>query len=215
MSPQSQLYLRFDVGGDGAEASAALEAALAAAPVACVLLYRGDAAALEPGLAKALIGIAQKRDVAALVADDAGLARMLKADGVHVSWSKAPLDAYKAARETLGARALIGVDAGRSRHDAMELGEAGADYVAFGIPAHVEDRETAAARQIDLVSWWCEIFEVPVVAFDVADDASAEALAAAGADFITIDVAASMAIDEISERVRQGAVIAGEAGVAA
>ncbi len=71
------------------------------------------------------------------------------------------------AREILGGRFIVGADAGRSRDDAMTLGEAGADYVGFGIPAHVEDRETARERRLDLVAWWSEIFEVPCVAFDV------------------------------------------------
>ena len=33
-----------------------------------------------------------------------------------------------------GDRGIIGVDAGISRHDAMTVAEAGADYVAFGAP---------------------------------------------------------------------------------
>ncbi len=51
----------------------------------------------------------------------------------------------------------------------MTAGEDGADYVGFGIPAFVKDRETAIERQIELIAWWSEIFEVPCVAFDVAD----------------------------------------------
>ena len=58
---------------------------------------------------------------------------------------------------------------GASRHDAMELGEAGADYVAFGIPPDVEDRAVAVERRLDLIAWWSEVFELPCVAFDVAD----------------------------------------------
>ena len=75
---------------------------------------------------------------------------------------------------------MIGADAGRSRDDAMALGEAGADYIAFGIPAHVEDRTTAEERQCDLINWWSEIFEIPCVAFDVATAGQASALASNG-----------------------------------
>ncbi len=86
----------------------------------------------------------------------------------------------------LGTRYIVGVDVGRSRHDAMTLAEAGADYIAFGIPPHVEDRAASAARRLELVAWWSEIFEIPCVAFDVdtADDATA--LAGAGADFVAM-----------------------------
>ena len=38
---------------------------------------------------------------------------------------------------------MVGVDPGISRHDAMTLAEAGADYVAFGAPAHLKDRDKA------------------------------------------------------------------------
>jgi thiamine-phosphate pyrophosphorylase len=95
------------------------------------------------------------------------------------------LAAYGAAREVLGPRAIVGADAGRSRHDAMSLGEAGADYVGFGIPAHVGDRGTARERQLDLVEWWSELFEVPCVALD-ADRDDLAALAGAGADFVAL-----------------------------
>lgn len=215
MSSQSRLYLTFDVAGDGANAETALRAALKAAPVACVLLRGADGGALAPALAKALVKIVQDQGIAVLIGDDAGLARMVKADGLHLAWSKAPIAAYREARDILGKHAMIGADAGRSRHDAMELGEAGADYVAFGIPAHVEDRETAEERQLDLVSWWSEIFEVPAVAFDVAHEAHAAALARAGADFVTAGVATTMTEDEITSRLRAAGEAIANAGVAA
>jgi thiamine-phosphate pyrophosphorylase len=93
---------------------------------------------------------------------------------------------YGEARDILGGRFIVGADAGRSRHDAMTLGEAGADYVGFGIPAHVEDRESARSRRLELVGWWSEIFEVPCVAFDVETAEEAARLAAAGADFVAL-----------------------------
>ena len=70
--------------------------------------------------------------------------------------------------------------------DAMTLAEDGADYIAFGIPPHVEDRAAAAARRLELVAWWGEIFEMPCVAFDVDNIEEAIALAGAGADFVAV-----------------------------
>jgi thiamine-phosphate pyrophosphorylase len=80
----------------------------------------------------------------------------------------------------------------------MTLGEAGADYVGFGIPALVEDRETARERRLELVAWWSEIFEVPCVAFDVEADEDAGLLAQAGADFVALRVPATASINELS-----------------
>ena len=80
----------------------------------------------------------------------------------------------------------------------MLLGEQGADYIGFGIPAHVTDRDTAIARRHDLVQWWAEIFEVPVVAFDVETAAEAAELATAGADFIAVRAAGDIATADLA-----------------
>ena len=55
------------------------------------------------------------------------------------------------ARSILGPGGIVGVDPGISRHDAMTLAEAGADYIAFGAPIHLKDRDKArdAARRAD------------------------------------------------------------------
>jgi thiamine-phosphate pyrophosphorylase len=104
------------------------------------------------------------------------------------------------------------VDAGRSRHEAMVAGEGGADYVAFGIPANVEDREKAHRRRCELTAWWSEIFEVPVVAFDVATAEEAGQLASAGADFIALTLPAHEPPAASGELVRAAReAIAGEA----
>ena len=150
---------------------------------------------------KTLVTLAQKRGVAVLIADDANLARMFKADGLHLSWSKDIVKAYREARDTLGERAMIGADAGRSRDDAMQLGEDGADYIAFGIPPHVEDRATAEDRQLDLIAWWSEIFEMPCVAFDVSNVEHARELAGDGADFIAVTITTAQSLTRSNGRI--------------
>jgi thiamine-phosphate pyrophosphorylase len=138
-----------------------------------------------PELAETVAAI-QALGIATLIAGDAGLARVAKADGVHLPASKSALSTYREAREILGSRFIVGIDVGRTRHDGMVLGEEGADYIAFGIPAHVDDRETARARRLELIRWWSEIFEPPCVAFDVETPKDVRDLAAAGADFIAV-----------------------------
>jgi thiamine-phosphate pyrophosphorylase len=88
------------------------------------------------------------------------------------------------AREIMGDRSVVGVHAGKSRHDAMLLAERGADYIGFGVPVEVKDRSAGSARRLELVSWWSDIFTVPCVAFDVETPEDAAELAAAGADFV-------------------------------
>lgn len=153
-----------------------------------LMLAPAAGSTLDAGIAP-LVTMAQKAGIAVLLAGDASLARTLRADGVHLDRSDDPLAAYAEARELLGSRGIVGVDAGVSRHDAMTLGEAGADYLGFGMSVDDADPdadtldERAAARR-ERVAWWSEIFEVPAVAFDTADPADAAELAKLGADFI-------------------------------
>lgn len=179
---QSRLYAVAAANADARRLASVLEAAGAA-----TLLITADGSnPLTAQAARPLVELAQQRDIAALIDGDAQLARTLRADGVHLPWSKDVAASYAEAREVLGTRYIVGVDVGRSRHDAMSLAEEGADYIAFGIPAHVEDRATAGERRRELIAWWSEIFEVPCVAFDVESADEARALATAGADFIAM-----------------------------
>ena len=175
-----------------------LAAALGAAPIASLIIEPAEGLALDEATAAPLVALAQARDVAAIISGDARLARTLKADGVHVPWSKDVPDRYREARELVGLHHIAGVDAGRSRHDAMTLGEAGADYVGFGIPPHVEARDVARARRLELIAWWSEIFEVPAVAFDVETAEDAAELAAAGADFIAVRLPRGASPDDVA-----------------
>jgi thiamine-phosphate pyrophosphorylase len=161
-----------------------LAAALAAAEVACVLIAPAPGAGLDARAAGPLVEAAQRRNAAALIVEDAQLARTLRADGVHLSLAKTGANGYGEVRSLVGRGGIVGVDAGISRHDAMTVAEDGADYVAFGAPAHLKDRTKARVRRDELIAWWAEIFEAPCVALDVETPEEAEALARAGADFV-------------------------------
>jgi thiamine-phosphate pyrophosphorylase len=169
----------------GEDARGRLEAALASGPIAAVSFLPRAGQAFDARMLQPLVGIAQKAGAAALIIDDARLARTLKADGVHL-WAGEAAANYQEARAILGRGAVVGADAGRSRDAAMHLGEDGADYVAFGVPDFVGDKQAAGERRLALVQWWAEIFEVPCVAFDVDDSEDAAALARAGADFVAM-----------------------------
>lgn len=203
MAAHDNLYLVLDLAlADAGRARDMLATALAAAPVATVLLSIRRDTPSDAALAKELVALGQSKGAAVLIADDATLARGLKADGVHLTWRKDIVKAYREARDMAGSHAIVGADAGPSRHDAMELGEAGADYIAFGIPPHVEDIATARARQADLVAWWNEIFEIPCVAFDVTTLDVAAAIAAAGADFVATSLPTAAGSADLTAFIR-------------
>lgn len=193
----SRLYIVAAAGCDPVRLAAILDASGAQ-----TLLVTGGGTGLTAQSARPLVELAQGKDIAALIEGDAQLARTLRADGVHLPWSKDVAAQYAEAREVLGARYIVGVDVGRSRHDAMSLAEAGADYIAFGIPEHVDDRDTAAERRRELIGWWSEIFEVPCVAFDVESAEEAITLAAAGADFVAMRSDLELDADEAQKLAR-------------
>jgi thiamine-phosphate pyrophosphorylase len=183
MQPSCLLYAVVEAGPGAPER---LGAALAAVQIASVLITPAADTVLDAPAAKPLVELAQRAGAAALIADDAGLAKALRADGVHLGISMDPAGTYAEARRILGLRAIIGVDAGISRDDAMTLAEAGAEYIAFGAPLDLTDLDKARARRADMIAWWAEIFEVPCVALDVESGEAAETLARAGADFVAV-----------------------------
>jgi thiamine-phosphate pyrophosphorylase len=171
------LYFQFP-----AQPSATLEAqlaqALATTDAACVLLC-GDGAPIDEDHAGRLIDLVQASGLACLVENDATLAERLAADGLHLD---ADAETYAAARTLLGESANLGVLCGLERHDAMQMAELGADYVAFGPKS--ENIIDAIDQYADLIAWWAEIFVVPCVAWNVETAEQAAKFAALGADFV-------------------------------
>lgn len=180
-------------------ARARCQAALNAVPVATVIVTPPPGSTMDREDAAAIIGLGHARNIAVLIEDDVDLAKSLGADGVHLASHEDADASYAAARASLGPNAIVGVDAGHSRHEAMSLGESGADYVAFGKPRQVADQQTAEEHRFDLVEWWAEIFEVPVIALDVETADEATPLAEAGADFIAVRLRGNCTPDEITD----------------
>jgi len=179
--PACQLYLisPLDVGGGFPDR---LARALDAGPVAAFQFRVKDIdqhAAAK--LAEPLQRICATRGVAFIVNDSISLAKRLGADGVHLGQEDGD---PREARAALGPAAQVGVTCHDSRHLAMEAGEAGADYVAFG---SFHDTTTKAVRHRPepvILSWWSALFEIPCVAIGGVTPTNAAALAAAGADFV-------------------------------
>ncbi|WP_439543365.1 thiamine phosphate synthase [Hyphomicrobium sp.] len=171
----------------GPEWLARVEAALEATRAATLMLDGPDGAAIDPAAARALVQMAQRKSVATLIVDDWRTARAIGADGVHLTPRADIDDAYRAARAGLAEGSIVGADGGVSRHDAMMLGEAGADYVAFGPAGAAENGDSDSEEsQVSLVGWWSDLFVVPVVAVGVETAEDAARIAAANPDFISV-----------------------------
>ncbi|MCG6884972.1 MAG: thiamine phosphate synthase [Silicimonas sp.] len=123
--------------------------------------------------ADAVREVAHLRDVAVVIEAHVTLAERLGLDGVHLSDGARGV---RAARKALGSDAIVGAFCGASRHDGMNAGEAGADYVAFG-PVGASSLGDGTRAELDLFAWWSEMIELPVVAEGQLDIATVEALA--------------------------------------
>ncbi|MCZ8136826.1 MAG: thiamine phosphate synthase [Porphyrobacter sp.] len=136
-------------------------------------------------LAAPLQAICAAHDVAFIVNDSVALAKRLKADGVHLGQDDG---SPKDARTELGREAQIGVTCHASRHLAMEAGEAGADYVAFGafFPSSTKDKGDAERPDPELLRWWSQLFEIPCVAIGGITPDNCAPLVEAGADFLAV-----------------------------
>jgi thiamine-phosphate pyrophosphorylase len=181
--PPCQLYLisPLDVSGGFADR---LARALDAGPVAAFQFrVKGMDQHEAARLAEPLHRICADREVAFIVNDSVSLAKRLGADGVHLGQGD---DDPREARAVLGPAAQIGVTCHDSRHLAMEAGEAGADYVAFGAFFPTATKETAHRPDPAILSWWTTVFELPCVAIGGITPDNAAPLIAAGADFLAV-----------------------------
>jgi len=159
-------------------------------------------AALEPGIAAAfqlrvkdveehelarlaepLQRICADADVAFIVNDSMALAKRIGADGVHLGQSDGDV---RDARALLGPQAQIGKTCHDNRHFAMEAGEAGADYVAFGAFYPTTTKPSHYRPPPAILSWWSALFEIPCVAIGGITPKNAKPLVDAGADFIAV-----------------------------
>lgn len=179
--PPCQLYLVSPLVVGGAFGDRLAEA-LDAGPVAAFQFrVKGLDQHEAARLAEPLQLICAARDVAFIVNDSAALAKRIGADGVHLGQSDGD---PREARALLGPAAQIGVTAHDSRHLAMEAGEAGVDYVAFGAFFETATKPSRHRPDPSILSWWATLFEMPCVAIGGITPGNGRVLVEAGADFL-------------------------------
>jgi thiamine-phosphate pyrophosphorylase len=158
-----------------------MDSALIQAEPAAVLLQRGTRGEnAYKDFVRFVAPKLQAAGAAVLIEGDAGLVRMLGADGLHVSGS---ISAVRAAIAALKPDFIVGAGDIHTRDDAMGKGETGVDYILFGplsgpIPA----------TERDLARWWAETMEVPCVLSDPM--ATLADFDAAGCDFVGLSTRA-------------------------
>ncbi len=179
--PRQRFYLFTPQLDDPAAFAGELEAALAAADIAAVLLRLAESdERTQISRVKAMAALVQRRDVALLIDGYAEIAARAGADGAHLTGG----EAFAAALALLKPDRIAGAGGLRSRDDAMLAGETGADYVMFGEP----DRRGRRLPFEDIeerLEWWAELVEIPCIGY-AAGLGEVGPLAQTGADFIAL-----------------------------
>lgn len=183
MRERTRLYLITPPRLD-ADFASTLRDALSGGDVSAVQLRLKDVddAAIRAA-AKQLLPIVQEAGAAFILNDRPDLADAVGADGVHVGQEDA---SYGEARRIMGPDRIVGVTCHDSRHLAMEAGEAGADYVAFGAFHPSDTKAPPTMADSEILEWWQALMEVPCVAIGGITVENALPLVRAGADFIAV-----------------------------
>ncbi len=130
--------------------------------------------------------VAQSRGVAFLLNDRPDIARQGGCDGAHVG--QTDMGAVQA-RKLLGPDLMLGVTCHASRDLAMDAGDAGADYVAFGAFFPSATKAPPAMAEVEIVEWWSSMMELPCVAIGGITPENCGPLVTAGADFLAVSAA--------------------------
>ena len=133
--------------------------------------------------AEALLPVCHGFDLPLIINDRPDIAAQTGADGVHIGQEDAD---YDSARALLGADAIIGVTCHDSRDLAIEAGDRGADYVAFGAFFPSESKETKHHTDPEILEIWSQMTIVPCVAIGGITAENCQPLVDAGADYLAV-----------------------------
>ncbi len=168
-----------------AELEAALEAGL---DVFQLRLKDADDAQIRASIER-LMPLCHALEVPFILNDRVDLVAEYGCDGVHLGQEDLEAMPLAKARALVGDQAVIGVSAHASRHLAMDAGDSGADYVAFGAFFPTTSKPQAKVErwgvpEIGILTLWSEASTVPCVAIGGVTPQNCAPLVAAGADFI-------------------------------
>ena len=163
----------------------AVSSALSGGDVASLILppYGLDEGAFQKR-AERLTRLAQDKGVAVMIVDDTRIAGRVGADGVHLEEARASI---AETIERFDGKLMFGAGGAKTRHDALELGEARPDYIFFGKIGY--NKPDPHPRNLSLGEWWSEMVALPCVVMGGTVLESVEAVAATRADFVALSSA--------------------------
>jgi len=138
-----------------------LSAIMDAVEIACLRLALASSDEDEVSRAADLLReTCHARDVPLILDTHVRLVEKLGLDGVHLTDGARTV---RYARKELGADVVVGAFAGASRHEGMNAGESGADYVALG-PLSDTGLGAGDLAAVEDFEWWSQMIELPIVA---------------------------------------------------
>lgn len=106
-----------------------------------------------------ILAVTAERAVALLIAEDIRTAGRIGADGVHLDDAR---EVIAERDKRFDNRLMFGAGGAKTRHDALELGEAQPDYIFFGRIGY-DAKPTAHPRNLSLGAWWSDMVEIPAM----------------------------------------------------
>ncbi len=169
-----------------------VEEAFAGGDIACLQLRLKEASDDEiRAAAKALMPICHANEAAFIINDSIDIAIELGVDGLHLGQEDISQTSVKAIKQRLPDEMILGITCHASSHLAMEAGEQGADYVAFGAFYETtskpkEKLEKWGVPTTELLENWTEFSTLPCVAIGGISPQNSTPLVQAGADFVAV-----------------------------
>lgn len=163
-----------------------------------------------------LLPICREHGVAFIINDRPDIAMEVGADGAHLGQDDLNFWPIDKTRQIMGPDFVIGISCHDSSHMAMQAGEDGADYVAFGAfyPTKSKSAEKLAqygTPEPDMLEWWYHYTVLPCVAIGGMTPENCGPLVSAGADFIAAITAIwehpqgpAKAVSEFNAAIKEG-----------
>lgn len=157
--------------------------ALSAGDVASVIFAAGDLeesdfqSHIEP-----LVGPAQERGIAVVVAHHSRVAGRLRADGLLLGADQQEL---ATAIDKFSPAMMVGTANVKGRHSALMLGELRPDFIMFG-KLGGDIRPEPHPKNLDLGQWWSQMVEIPCIVMGGNDLDCVVDVAKCGAEFVAL-----------------------------
>lgn len=157
--------------------------ALSGGDVASVIIVQGpldEAAYLRA--ADVLVPVVQSAGAAAIIAGDTRALGRSGADGIHLPAE--PRMVADALKKSDG-KTIVGANAGKTRDQALDVGEERPDYIFIG-KLDGDTHEEPHPRNLEMATWWAEIIEIPAVIMAGSTTESIAEAAKTGVEFIAL-----------------------------